>query len=34
MPLTLGFSESNVQIDDHDGITITNSTPYLNGVYG
>jgi hypothetical protein len=30
----MNYSNTNVEIDDTNGIVLTNSTPYLNGVYG
>ena len=32
--ISMNYSNTNVAIDDNDGITLTNSQPYLNGVYG
>lgn len=32
--LTFNFSTTNTQISDEEGITLTNSSPYMNGVYG
>ena len=30
----MNYSNTNVEIDDTNGIVLTNSQPYLNGVYG
>lgn len=32
--LTFNFSTTSTQISDEEGITLTNSSPYMNGVYG
>lgn len=32
--ISMSYSNTNVVIDDIDGITLTNQQPYLNGVYG
>jgi hypothetical protein len=30
----MNYSNTNVEIDDINGIVLTNQQPYLNGVYG
>ena len=32
--ISMNYSNTNVEIDDTNGIVLTNSQPYLNGVYG
>ena len=32
--ISFNFSNTNVQIDDTQGIILTNTSPYMNGVYG
>lgn len=32
--IAINYSNTNVSIDDINGITLTNTQPYLNGVYG
>ena len=32
--ISFNFSDTNISIDDIEGILLTNSKPYLNGVYG